>query len=146
MTDATISDRNMQSALCGPRLTYPRTVSPFKRTRCAQFQLPIALQISSSLLLTAGLVVGQRARIFPLSGFASTAKLPPWLPSLRQAQEAASVRLREIPTQYNSLHVGRSSGSESQHNDWLRLSAREVLGGVFRNFTTLAHTVLYKSI
>ncbi|KIM36568.1 hypothetical protein M413DRAFT_449106 [Hebeloma cylindrosporum] len=86
-----------------------------------------ALRISSSLLLTAGLAVGQRARIFPLSGLASTTKPPPGLPSLRQAEEASSIRLREIPSQDVVLKASRSSGTKSEHVDWLRLAAREVL-------------------
>ncbi|KAF8959182.1 P-loop containing nucleoside triphosphate hydrolase protein [Flammula alnicola] len=82
--------------------------------------------VSTSLLLTAGLTAGQRARIFPLSGLAST-KLPPGVPSLRHVQEAGSIRLREILTEGNASSVSSSSSSKDQQRDWLDLAAREIL-------------------
>ncbi|KDR77600.1 hypothetical protein GALMADRAFT_245748 [Galerina marginata CBS 339.88] len=85
-----------------------------------------SLLVSTSLLLTAGLEAGQRARIFPLSGLAAT-KLPPGLPSLRHVQEAGSIRLREIPTADNVLHINSSSPSKDQQDDWLSLAVRELL-------------------
>lgn len=63
-----------------------------------------------------------------MSGLASTTKLPPGIPSLRQAEEASSIRLREISSQDNGLKASRPSGTKSEHIDWLRLAAREVLG------------------
>ncbi|KAF8148250.1 AAA family ATPase [Crassisporium funariophilum] len=81
--------------------------------------------VSNSLLLTAGLAAGQRARIIPLSGAASS-KLPPGIPSLRQVQEAGIIRLKEIPSG-NILPTKVSSSSKSHHRDWLGLAAREIL-------------------
>ena len=78
--------------------------------------------------MTAGLTIGQRARIFALSGLASTTKLPPGLPSLRHTEEASSIRLREISSQDNGVEANRPSEAKSEHVDWLRLAAREILG------------------
>ncbi|KAF8187739.1 AAA family ATPase [Pholiota molesta] len=82
--------------------------------------------VSSSLLLTAGLASGQRARVFPLSGLASV-KLPPGTPSLRNVQEAGSIRLREILIEGRGPQVSIASGSNNQQPHWLNLAAREIL-------------------
>ncbi|KJA16309.1 hypothetical protein HYPSUDRAFT_47520 [Hypholoma sublateritium FD-334 SS-4] len=86
--------------------------------------------ISASLLLTAGLKAGQRARVIPLSG-ATVAKLPPGIPSLRDLQDAGSIRLREIVSDSSSRPPGSASGSGSgdtqAQNKWLALAAREIL-------------------
>ncbi|OCH87928.1 AAA family ATPase [Obba rivulosa] len=82
---------------------------------------------SSPLLLTAQVPDGSRVRIFPLS----TARPPPGLPSLRQAQEAHLVRLREVPLPDAERAIpGSSSSVESgkgKRRDWLTLSVREAL-------------------
>ncbi|EMD39468.1 hypothetical protein CERSUDRAFT_111775 [Gelatoporia subvermispora B] len=82
---------------------------------------------SLPLLLTAQVPDGSRVRICPLN----TVKPPPGLPSLRQAQEARFVRLREVPLPGADLPVpGSSSSVESgkgKRRDWLTLSAREAL-------------------
>lgn len=83
--------------------------------------------VSSSFLLTAGLTSGQRARVFPLSGLASV-KLPPGIPSLRNVQEAGSIRLREILIGGRVPQVSIASGSNNQQPHWLNLAAREILG------------------
>ncbi|KAJ3515828.1 hypothetical protein NLJ89_g1506 [Agrocybe chaxingu] len=80
--------------------------------------------ISTSLLLTAGLAVGQPARVVPLSG---SNKLPPGFPYLRNAQEAGTIRLKELPTKENSLNGKRPSSSKPSQRDWLSLAARELL-------------------
>ncbi|KAF9473994.1 AAA-domain-containing protein [Pholiota conissans] len=82
--------------------------------------------VSSSLLLTAGLTPGQRARVFPLSGLASV-KLPPGIPSLRNVQEAGSIRLREILSEGRVPPISSPSGSNDPQHHWLNLAAREVL-------------------
>ncbi|KAH9480068.1 ATPase family gene 2 protein [Psilocybe cubensis] len=84
-----------------------------------------SLLLSTSFLLTAGLVVGERARIFPLSGLAVT-KLPPGLPSLKHIQEAGTIRLKELLTKDNVATNGASS-SKDQQNEWLNLALREIL-------------------
>lgn len=83
--------------------------------------------ISTSLLLTVGLVAGQRARIFPLSGLAS-GKLPSEIPSLRQVQEAGFIHLKEIPTEDNAFPVSSSCNAKDKRDDWLSLAAREIFG------------------
>lgn len=82
-----------------------------------------AVLVSTSLRLTARLEVGAKVQVFPLSG-AGLSKLPPGLPSLRQIQEAATIRLTEIsvsPTDTASRH-------EKKPRDWLCLLLRESLG------------------
>ena len=76
----------------------------------------LGISVSASLLLTAGLVAGQRARICPLSG-SSLTKTPPGLPSIRAAKDAYHIRLKEI-----------SPTSSTTSLKWLELSARELLG------------------
>ena len=85
--------------------------------------------VSKSLLLTAGLSVGDTAHVFPLFGVGSN-RLPPGLPSLRQAQEAGTIRLKEDLTA-NIIPVTESSSREHKDRDWLDLALRELLGQLF---------------
>lgn len=104
------------------------TLNEYALPRLFFFFTPDVL-ISSSVLLTAGLAAGQRARIFPLSGLASV-KLPPGVPSLRNVQEAGTIRLREILTEGAAPPANNASGSKTQQHHWLSLAAREILGTV----------------
>ncbi|KAF9465782.1 P-loop containing nucleoside triphosphate hydrolase protein [Collybia nuda] len=80
--------------------------------------------VSTPLLLTARLEIGQKVQIFPLSGIASTSKSPPGLPSLRNVKEAGVIRLRENhKIQPSSTH--HSHGNKQK--DWLSLLLRESL-------------------
>ncbi|KAF9448797.1 AAA family ATPase [Macrolepiota fuliginosa MF-IS2] len=86
--------------------------------------------IPSSLQLTARLESNQGVHLFPLSGTAP-GKLPPGIPSLRQAQEAATIRLREIPSEEtSSLPILSGPSHESKRRDWLHLLLREYLVGL----------------
>ncbi|TFK38925.1 P-loop containing nucleoside triphosphate hydrolase protein [Crucibulum laeve] len=87
---------------------------------------PDSVLISTSLLLTANLTAGQHAHIFPLNG-TSAAKLPPGLSSLRNVQEAGTVRLKEISAKEGLSISVPSSSHESKQRDWLNLLLREVL-------------------
>lgn len=85
-----------------------------------------AVLASISLLLTAGLEAGQRARIFPL---ASTNQYP----RLRDVQEVASIRIKELLIEENSIQINPSKAIR----DWLTLAARELLSmfsGLFSCF------------
>lgn len=81
-----------------------------------------AILASISLLLTAGLEVGQRARILPFSSLAST-KQHPRLLSLREVQEVGSIRIKELAIEDNSIQIN----SSKTIRDWLTLAARELL-------------------
>ena len=113
----------MRWAWCGPRWIYLNPVSPPVNI---ETQLPShrtsAVLASISLLLTAGLEAGQRARIFPFSGLASTKQYPS-LPSLREVQEAGSIRINELSIEDNSIQFNPSKPIR----DWLTLAARELL-------------------
>ncbi|KAK0244621.1 AAA family ATPase [Armillaria nabsnona] len=86
-----------------------------------------SLVVSSSLLLTARLEAGQRARIVPLAGIAPS-KLPPGLPSLRQVQDASTIRVHELLTENNqSTSSSASQAHGKKEKDWLALLIREVL-------------------
>ncbi|KAG7444103.1 AAA-domain-containing protein [Guyanagaster necrorhizus] len=86
-----------------------------------------SLVVSSSLLLTARLGAGQRARIIPLAGIAPS-KLPPGLPSLRQAQDASTIWVHELLTENHQSSSNSTSQSQGKkEKDWLALLVREVL-------------------
>lgn len=86
-----------------------------------------SLVVSSSLLLTARLEAGQRARIVPLAGIAPS-KLPPGLPSLRQVQDASTIRVIELLTENNQFASSSASQAHGRkEKDWLSLLIREVL-------------------
>ena len=82
-----------------------------------------AILASVSLLLTAGLEAGQRARIFPFSGLVSTKQYPK-LFSHREVQEVGSIRIKELSIENNSVQINSSKAIR----DWLTLAARELLG------------------
>ncbi|CAL1713789.1 unnamed protein product [Somion occarium] len=83
--------------------------------------------VSSPHLLTARLAQGERVQLFQLN----TAKSLPGLPSLRQAQEARTVHLKELSR--TDERLDRSGASSSAHSDkgkrrdWLPLLIREAL-------------------
>ena len=81
-----------------------------------------AVLASISLLLTAGLEAGQRARVFPFSGLASTKQYPRLL-SLREVQEVGSIRIKELSIEDNSIQINPSKAIRN----WLTLAARELL-------------------
>ena len=85
-------------------------------------------------LLTARLTLGQRVQIFPLSDKSSSA-LPPGLPSLRDIQEAGTIRLKEI----SSAPLASPNPPESKQRDWLRLLLRELLGLLLSTQTKAGH-------
>lgn len=86
-----------------------------------------SLIVSSSLLLTARLEAGQRARIVPLAGIAPS-KLPPGLPSLRQVPDASTIRVHELLTENNQFVSSSASQAHGKkEKDWLALLIREVL-------------------
>ncbi|KAL9710865.1 AAA+-type ATPase [Leucoagaricus gongylophorus] len=78
-----------------------------------------------SLQLTARLEYGQNTHVFPLSGTA-TSKLPPGIPSFRQAQEAMTIRLKEISTD----DLSSRPIPLAKKKDWLDLLLREHLVGL----------------
>ncbi|KAG6856285.1 hypothetical protein H0H87_005895 [Tephrocybe sp. NHM501043] len=85
--------------------------------------LTSSVLVPTSLRLTARVEEGDRVQVFGLSG-ATSPKPPPGLPSLRQLQEAGTIRLKEIsspPT--NTL----KHSPETKQRDWLNLLLREHL-------------------
>ncbi|EEB87687.1 hypothetical protein MPER_14884, partial [Moniliophthora perniciosa FA553] len=81
-----------------------------------------AISISTSLLLTAQIEAGQQVQIHPLSA-TGKGNATIGLPSLRQVQEARSVRLRVI----DPSTEGKGKGKALQEKDWLPLLLRESL-------------------
>lgn len=61
-----------------------------------------------------------------MSGLTAT-KLPPGLPSLQRVQEAAVIRLKEIPIAEDSLRINAPSSKDNEE-EWLGLALRELLG------------------
>ncbi|PPR06044.1 hypothetical protein CVT26_007490 [Gymnopilus dilepis] len=101
-----------------------------------------SILVSTSLLLTSGLEAGQRARLFVLSGVTAT-KLPPDLPSLQHVQEAAAIRLKEIPTTSEGVRItSASSSSKDGKENWLFLALRELL--VDLKYITPTQVIEYK--
>jgi hypothetical protein len=111
--------------LCGLPLNCHKTVgSGYLPSYAISWKL-LAVFVPRSLLLTARLDAGQKVQIIPLSGAASTSKPPLGLPSLRQAKDAGTIRLKEMdrlpPNFTDHTH-------ESKQKDWLGLLLREFLG------------------
>ncbi|KIJ60305.1 hypothetical protein HYDPIDRAFT_117401 [Hydnomerulius pinastri MD-312] len=91
-----------------------------------------AILLSSSLLLTARLTEGNQVQIFPLAGKVAN-KATPFLPALRDAQEAKHIRLREIyrnPPVTISIHALSDDRDKAKRQDWLTLLLREHLIGL----------------
>ncbi len=90
----------------------------------------VAILVSPPLLLTAKVSQGAKVNIFSLDA----PKLPPGIPSLRQAELAQIIRVKEVPSRQN-----KTAGSSSKPNakdsdsgkgrtrDWLTLLIREAL-------------------
>lgn len=77
--------------------------------------------MSNALLLTAHLKEGAKIQLHALN----QSKLPAGLPSLRQVQEARTVRVRELNA---GLNKKISSAEKGKRRDWLPLLIREALG------------------
>ena len=86
---------------------------------------PIAIGLSTALLLTAQLEPGQHASVLSLST-PTTIKSPIRLPSIKQVKDAKIVRLKEIgiPNQASTS----STKLDLPKKDWLPLLLRESLG------------------
>jgi AAA family ATPase len=95
--------------------------------RLIHFGFDQAILVSSSLLLTARIVEGTPTHVFPLSGTAST-KLPPGIPSLRQAQKSGTIKLKEIHPPGALARQGSTTKKDGIQRDWLTLTLRETLG------------------
>ncbi|TCD65859.1 AAA+-type ATPase [Steccherinum ochraceum] len=83
--------------------------------------------ISSPLALTAGLLESDKVRVTPLG----TGRPAAGLPSLKQAQEARTIHVREIPFLQDSGESTATSvtvdGEKGKRRDWLPLLVREAL-------------------
>ena len=84
----------------------------------------LAIRVPTSLRLTARLEESDKVQVFPLS--TTPAKLPPEVPSLRQAKGAGTIKLKEV-TSVEPL----KTTSEKERKAWLRLLLRESLGPSF---------------
>ncbi|TFY59854.1 hypothetical protein EVG20_g7635, partial [Dentipellis fragilis] len=86
-----------------------------------------AVHVSPSLLFTLRTTEGSQVRIFPLAS--QSPKSAPWIPSLRFATEAGSIRLREVDATGNPLPPLEKSAKEDKgkRRDWLTLLVRETL-------------------
>lgn len=78
--------------------------------------------LSSSHLLTAGILEGSHVQILPLA----RGKLASGLPALDSIQRAHSVQLREIAETLSA--PTKSASDKGKHKDWLSLLLRETLG------------------
>ncbi|KZT22814.1 AAA-domain-containing protein [Neolentinus lepideus HHB14362 ss-1] len=95
------------------------------------------ISVSSSLLLTVQLSEGSKVKVYPIS---ATGKSASGFPSLRQAQEAGTVTLKEVSP--HSSPVARLSNNtkvSDKRKDWLNLLVRELL--VDLKFLTPTQTV-----
>ncbi|TFK22011.1 AAA family ATPase [Coprinopsis marcescibilis] len=81
----------------------------------------LALEISLSHALTAGLEEGEPARLYPLTGAASASK-PPGLPSVQHAKEARKILLQEM-----QMEGSEGSTEKEEKLEWLTLLLREHL-------------------
>ncbi|KAI0783501.1 AAA family ATPase [Abortiporus biennis] len=92
---------------------------------------------STPLLLTAHLNEGDKVQIVPLN----LSKLPPGFPSLKNAQEARTVHLKETnaSSRLSSATSKASEGDKGKRRDWLPLLIREAL--VDLKFLTPTHTL-----
>ncbi|KAF7798284.1 hypothetical protein EIP86_009503 [Pleurotus ostreatoroseus] len=80
-----------------------------------------AILVSNPVLLTARVKEGAKVQLHALA----QSKLPAGTPSLRQAQEARTVRMREITA---SLSKNLPGSEKGKRRDWLPLLIREALG------------------
>ena len=78
------------------------------------------ISVTRSPIMTAGLVLGGDARIYPLSG-----QVPPGLTPLRQVQAAGTVRVA-AKAQRKRGTSSKLSGATPQ--DWFTLLVKEELG------------------
>ncbi|PIL34827.1 transporter [Ganoderma sinense ZZ0214-1] len=138
-----ITDRNLPSASLGPRPMYHRTVGthvpvphehrmgtfPDEITVLnSDFVLP-AILVSAPLLLTAKVSQGAKVSLFALG----SSKSPPGAPSLRHAELAQVIRVKEVfceaGSQASSSRVPSKSTDHRKGNrrDWLTLQVREAL-------------------
>ena len=86
-----------------------------------------AILVSVAHKLTAALTEGDKAQIFPLN----PSKTSPDLPSLRQAQEARAIHLKEVFVKDGPSRPtvsGAPTSEKGKRRDWLPLLIREALG------------------
>lgn len=91
------------------------------------YLLHLVVLLSPSLFLTARLQEGDEIQIFPLHGKA-VIKDKSFLPSLRDAQEAGYIRLREIFSGSTTRGARTDVADSGKHRDWLTILLREHLG------------------
>ncbi|OBZ71344.1 ATPase family gene 2 protein [Grifola frondosa] len=98
--------------------------------------------VSPSLLLTARVSEGVKVRIFPLN----IAQTPAGLPSLRRAQDARTVRLKEVSsTRVSKSRLSSAADSDKgKRRDWLTLLIRESLVDLKYVTPTQTLDVLYE--
>ena len=142
-----IADRNLPSVSLGRRQMYPRIVGihvpvphehrmgtfPNEITVLnSDFVLP-AILVSPPLLLTAKVSQGAKVSLFALG----SAKAPPGAPSLRHAELAQVVRVKEVFCEANGQASSSKVPSKStdhrkgNRRDWLTLLVREALSKFF---------------
>lgn len=105
-----------------------------------------SLLVSRSLLLTARVKEGSQIQIFPLSG-KLTGGATDWLPSLQNAREAKSVRLRETlreSAEGQFFPVSPEARGDEKRRDWLALSLREHLVGLKFLLASQVVEILYE--
>ncbi|KAG2128696.1 P-loop containing nucleoside triphosphate hydrolase protein [Suillus clintonianus] len=85
-----------------------------------------AVFISSSLFLTARLEEGTKVQLFDVSD-QGIGRPPLGLPTLRDAEEAGAICLREISIKTPTTRNAASLKGKGKHRDWLTLLLREYL-------------------
>lgn len=120
--------RALLSELRGLPLKCLRAVSQPLILRLPSPHDALAVLVPTSLRLTARLRTGDQVQIHALSG-ATSLKLSPGLPSLRNLQEAGTIRLREVSVLPKDV-TKQESGTK---RNWLDLLLRESLGAICRS-------------
>lgn len=124
------TDISQECTYATPHVACARDGNASRRTVALISGSPLtAILVSPPLLLTARLAQGSKVNVFPLA----SAKLPPGVPSLRRAQLALTVHVKEVPVGQsgNSLASETSPApanvGKGKRRDWLTLLIREAL-------------------
>jgi AAA family ATPase len=93
------------------------------------YLVSVVVELATTLLLTAHISEGSKAVIFHLSSI-NVVTRPAWLPSLKEAHHADTVRLCKIDINGAPVIASLSpkTSEKVKQGDWLRLLLRESLG------------------
>jgi AAA family ATPase len=120
---------NSQWARYGHHQTWQVMVSKLTDKGYGHHLILVVVELATTLLLTARISEGSKAVIFHL-GSINVATRPAWLPSIKEAHHADTVRLCKIDINGAPVITSLSpkSSEKAKQGDWLRLLLRESLG------------------